>query len=176
MSSPRNFYPEKPIVPYHRSSVEMSLVNSYLKGKNISNELKRAAWIWFRFESASGQRGINNNYAGIQADSGRWQPIYDDKIIGVVRLKENQTGKERLFCAFNDFTASLDFLIGRLQARGLYVGGTTHKILTMKINTPTDLARAYEKEWVKGLAKAEPSQEKINNFLTMYNQASKLFV
>lgn len=171
----KNYYPEKPIVPYHKSSVEMSLVIAYIKGLKIDTELKRSIYIFFRFESASGQRGINNNYAGIQADSGRWQPIYDDKIIGVVRLKENQTGKERLFCAFNDFTASIDFLVGRLQARGLYVGGTTHKILTMKVNTPTDLAIAYEREWVKGDPKANPSQEKINNFLTMYNQAAKLF-
>jgi hypothetical protein len=170
-----NAYPEKPIVPYHRSSVEMSLVIGYLKQLGIPVEIKKAAYVWFRIESQNGQKGINNNYCGMQADSGRWQPIYDDKIIGVVSLKENQTGNLRLFCAFNDYTASLDFIAGRLQARGLYVGGTTHKILTMKINTPTDLARAYEKEWVKGSAKAEPSQEKIDNFLSMYNQAAKLF-
>lgn len=170
-----NYYPEKPIVPYHRSSVEMSLVIGYLKDMNVSAEIKRAVYVFFRIESQNGQKGINNNYCGMQADSGRWQPIYDDKIIGVVKLKENQTGRERLFCAFHDYTTSLDFLGGKLQTRGLYVGGTTHKILTMKIDTPNDFARAYEKEWVKGDKSAEPSREKINNFISIYNQAAKLF-
>lgn len=171
----QNAYPEKPLVPYQKTKVEMPLVIKYIASMSIPTEVKRAVYIFFRNESMNGQKGVNHNYAGIQADSGRWQKTYDPMIVGVVRLKENQTGRERLFCAFRDFTASVDFLAGRLQARGLYVGGTTHKIVTMHVTDETALARAYYKEWVKGSAAAEPGEQAQKNFLSMYRQAEGLF-
>lgn len=170
-----NFYPEKPLVPYQKTTVAMPLVIKYLQAMKIPLEVKRSAYIFFRNESMNGQKGINNNYAGIQADSGRWQALYDPMIIGVVKLNENQTKRERLFCAFKDFTGSVEFLAGRLQARGLYVGGTTKKILTMPVTDEHELCRAYYKEWVKGDAKAEPTKEAMGNFLSMYSQAKTFF-
>lgn len=171
----KNFYPEKPIIPYKKTSVDMPTVIAYINSIGVDVELKRSVYIFFRNESQNGQKGINNNYAGVQADSGRWQSQYDDDIVGIVVLNENQTGKQRLFCAFKDFKASVDFLIGRLKARGLYVGGTTHKIVKMEVKTPNDLAIAYQREWVTGNAKYNPPANKINNFLSMYKQAQKLF-
>lgn len=170
-----NSYPEKPIVAYKKTSVEMAAVISALKDELGLTEIKRMAYIMFRNESANGQRGINNNYCGFQADSGRWSAVHDKAISGVVRKVENGTGKERLFLAFNDVSGCIGMLLERVRGRGLYIGGTTHKILTMKINTPEDLCRAYKKEWAAGSATAEPSPAELANFLSMYKQAEKLF-
>ena len=171
----KNFYPGKPLYSYRKTTVPMQLVIKYLQALKVSVEVKRAAYILFRNESMNGQKGVCENYAGIQADSGKWPDKFDSLIIGTTKVKENQTGKERLFCVFRDFTASVDFLADRVQARGLYVGGKTHKILTMDVPNEKELARAYYKEWVKGDPKAEPSKEALSNFLSMYNQAKVLF-
>jgi hypothetical protein len=172
----KNAYPEKPIVPYRKTSVPMQDVINYIHSLPVELEVKRTTYIFFRNESTNGQKGINNNYAGIQTDGARWPAKFDEKIIGTVVLKENQTGKERRFAAFRDFRASVDFLADRVKARGLYVGGTTHKILTMKVGDADALARAYYKEWVRGSATAEPTPEAKRNFLSMYRQATLHFV
>lgn len=170
-----NYYTDKTLVPYKRTSVDMDKVVEALQKIDIDNEVKRSAYVSFRIESANGTKGINENYNGFQADSGRWGKIHDDAIIGVVDILENKTGKRRLFLAFNDVSGCLGMLTERLQGRGLYVGGTTHKILTMPVHDSTDLARAYVKEWVKGSPSAEPNDQELKNFISMYNQASRLF-
>lgn len=172
----RNSYPEKPIVPYRKTTVPMKDVIAYIYSLPVELEVKRATYIFFRNESTNGTKGINNNYAGIQADSGRWPAKFDAHVVGTVELKENGTGLLRRFVAFKDFRASVDFLADRVKARGLYVGGTTHKILTMKVPDADTLARAYYKEWVKGSATAEPTPEAKRNFLSMYKQATLHFV
>lgn len=170
-----NAYPDKPIVKYVKTTVPMPDVIKYLAELSLPVELKRSAYVFFRNESSNGTRGINNNYCGIQADSGRWPAEYDEKIIGTVVLKENQTNRERRFVAFKDFKTSVDFLVGRLKARGLFVGGYAHKIAKMQVTSPADLARVYQKEWVKGSQSAEPTPPEKNNFLSMYNQAQLYF-
>ena len=171
----KNYYPEKPLVEYVKTKVEMAIVIAYLKSLKIDTEIKRTAYIMFRNESGNGQRGICNNYAGFQADSGRWSAVHDSKIYGVVEKTENGTGKKRLFLAFKDFTGCIDMLVERVQGRGLFVGGDTKKIWQAHIDSPETLARAYKKEWVSGSAAAEPSQIEKDNFLSMYNQAVRLF-
>ncbi len=44
----------------------------------------------------------------------------------------------------------------------------------MPINSPTDLAVAYHREWVTGSATSEPSQGELQSFLSMYEQARGL--
>lgn len=171
-----NYYTDKPIVPYIRTSVDMDKVIDALQKIDGDREIKRMAYIMFRNESANGTKGINENYCGFQADSGRWAAIHDPSIIGVVDILENKTGKRRLFLAFNDVSGCLSMLVERVQGRGLYIGGTTHKILTMPVHDSTDLARAYVKEWAAGSPTAEPTEQELNNFLSMYNQASRLFI
>lgn len=170
-----NFYPEKPMVPFVRTTVTMPEVITYLQSLTIPVEVKRATYVVFRNESANGTSGLNFNFVGCQADSGRWPAKYDDVIIGVVKKNENQTGKVRLFCAFKSFKVSVDFLSERLQARGVFVGGFAGKIAKMQINTADDLARAYTKEWVQGSATAEPTTQAKNGFLSMYRQATGFF-
>ena len=171
----KNYYPEKPLVDYVKTKVEMGIVIAYLKALTVSPEVKRMAYIMFRNESGNGQRGICNNYCGFQADSGRWSSIHDTKISGIVRKVENGTGKERLFLAFHDVTGCLGMLIDRVIGRGLFIGGTTTKVWQKNIQSVNDLCRAYKKEWVTGSAKAEPTPQDIVNFTSMYNQAVKLF-
>jgi hypothetical protein len=170
-----NYYQEKPVLKYQRTSVEMGAVVEYLKSLSIEAEVKRTTYVIFRNESANGKAGINNNYGGFQADSGRWQSEYDSKIVGTVLKVENGTGKQRIFLAFNDFKGSIDMLSGRVKARGLYVGGYAHKIAKMDITNPGILAIAYKREWVTGNPVALTSNTEQRNFLSMYGQSEKLF-
>ena len=170
-----NAYPELPSMPFERTTVPMAQVIAYMQGLDAPVEQKRSAYVVFRNESANGNSGINNNYVGAQADGARWPPEFDAKIVGTVTMPENQTGRERIFVAFSSFSDSVDFLINRVAERGLYVGGTTHLVLTMQVNDQNDLARAYYKEWVTGSPDAEPDDQVLASFLSMYGQAASLF-
>lgn len=170
-----NFYPEKKVVPYQKTTVDMKDVIFYLQTLQLPTEVKRATYEIFRIESANGKSGINNNYIGCQLDSGRWNEKFDENIIGAVVKKENATGKERIFAAFKDFKTSVDFLADRVIGRGLFIGGKTHKIVVMDVTDKNQLARAYKKEWVSGSPSIEPSEAEKNNFLSIYSQSEKLF-
>lgn len=171
----RNAYPELPVVPYRKTTVPMSLAIEALKRLDVPTEVRRAAYIMFRNESANGQKGVNENYAGLQADGSRWPDSLTKWIAGTVVLPENQTGKQRRFLAFDHVDGCLAFLCDRVQSRGLYIGGMTHLVLRMEIQTPTDLCRAYQKEWVKGSATAEPDAAALSGFLSMFEQAQGFF-
>ena len=170
-----NAYPELPALEYERTSVPMTEVIAYLTMESRACEVKRAAYIMFRNESANGSSGINNNYAGIQADGARWPAKYDAAFAGTVTEPENGTGITRIFLAFHDWRTSVDMLCDRVEARGLYIGGSTHLITHMAIATETDLATAYLREWVHGAAGYQPTQGELANFESMYSQASALF-
>lgn len=170
-----NAYSEKLLLPYKKTVVKMDDVIECLDKLQADTEVKRAAYVMFRNESANGTCGINENYTGIQADSGRWPAEFDKIITGVVRKKENK-GIIRYFVAFENVNGNLDMLINRVAKRGLYIGGATHKIWPQQINDSTTLARAYYKEWCKGNIAAEPSDLEVANFNSMYRQATQLFL
>lgn len=172
----KNFYPELPIIPYAKTTVAMTEVIAYLQSLPIDKEIKRSCFCIFRNESANGSKGVNNNYIGFQSDSGRWQSKYDKYFNGVCIKKENGTGKERGFLCFKRWQDSIDILSDKLKDRGIYVGGTTHLITTQLIDDKTELAQVYTREWVRGSAKYTPTDAEIKNFVSMYNQASKLFM
>jgi len=172
----KNSYPEKPEVKYQKTTVEMGAVVAFLQSLQIPVEIKRSVYIIFRNESANGSKGLNNNYAGVQADSGRWPAKWDDEIIGTVSKTENGTSKVRLFVAFRAWQDSINFLIDRVQDRGLYVGGYARLVAKMNITTATELAIAYKRDWVKGLRGYNPTEEEVANFLSMYKQAQKIFI
>ncbi|MEJ0015733.1 MAG: hypothetical protein WDN25_04055 [Acetobacteraceae bacterium] len=171
----KNSYPELPVLAFRRTSVAMADVIAHLAGLPVPTEAKRSAYVMFRNESANGAKGINNNYVGAQADSGRWPAAFDARIVGTVAIAENGTGRPRIFVAFRSWTDSVELLIDRVLQRGLYVGGRTHKVITMAVASKRDLARAYHKEWVTGSATAEPGTEAVSSFLSMYDQAVRLF-
>ncbi len=172
---PQNAYPEKPSLSLQLTTVAMPAVIAHLTAMTIPTEVKRSTYVIFRNESGNGSHGINNNFVGAQADGGRWPPKWDDRIIGTVTERENQTNKERIFIAFAASTDSVEFLADRVATRGLFVGGETQQVLTMAISTPDDLARAYHKEWVTGSPGAEPSAADVASFLSMYQQAKTHF-
>lgn len=174
-ATPKNAYPALPELPYEHTTVTMLDVIAYLHVLTVPTEVKRAAYILFRNESANGSKGINNNYAGVQADGGPWPAQWDAAIVGTVVLTENGTGKKRRFVAFRHWQDSVDFLVDRVQSRGLYVGGTTHLVVQMHVANDHYLARAYTKEWVTGSAGAEPNAQALGSFLSMYGQAAALF-
>ncbi|KAI0243872.1 hypothetical protein L0F63_006391 [Massospora cicadina] len=129
----------------------------------------------YRKKSGNGRKGVNNNYAGIQADGARWPAVHDAKIIGTVIKKENVTGKERIFVAFESYTDSLDFTIENITRRGLYIGGTPFKFHKELINSPTDLMIAYKKEWVIGSSKYAVNESELKGFISMYRQSEIIF-
>jgi hypothetical protein len=67
-------------------------------------------------------------------------------------------------------------LIDRIQGRGLYIGGTTHKVwVNHTVTDAADLSTAYQREWVKGSSKYVPTDAENKNFLSIYKQATALF-
>ncbi|MGE7777391.1 hypothetical protein ACQKLP_21915 [Chitinophaga sp. NPDC101104] len=171
----KNAYPEKPELLYQRTSVEMGLVVAYIKSLNVPKEIKCAAYVFFRIESANGKSGVNNNYAGIQADGARWPAEFDSKIAGTSLKKENGTGNLRRFVCFHRWEDSVDFTVNNAQRRGLFVGGQTWRIVKMAVQTVEDLCTAYKREWVTGNAKYLPGPAEVASFSSMYNQAAKIF-
>lgn len=171
----KNAYEDKPVLQYRRTQVEMGAVVGHLQSLQAPSEVKRAAYIMFRYESANGRSGINENYVGAQADSGRWPAKFDDKIIGTVVKNENGTGKQRIFLAFSSWRDSVDFLVERVENRGLYVGGYARLVAKMNVTTPEELCKAYKRDWVTGRKTYNPTDEEMAGFLSMYRQAEKIF-
>jgi hypothetical protein len=171
----KNFYPEFPLMTYERTSVSMDDVIAYLKTLDVKKEIKCSAYVMFRNESANGTKGVNNNYLGIQADSGRWDDKFNDSITGTCVKAENMTGKVRIFLCFKEWKTSIDFLIDRVMARGLYVGGYAHLISKCVVDNSETLAKVYYQEWVCGSKNAVADEQTIKNFLSMYKQGVKLF-
>jgi hypothetical protein len=170
-----NAYPELPELQYRKTSIEMALVIAHIKVAAVPVEVKRAAYIFFRIESGNGRSGINNNYAGTQADGARWPDEYESKIAGTCVKNENGTGKPRRFVCFHSWKDSLDFTITNAQRRGMFVGGKTWKYTSINVKTSADLCRAYKREWVTGEPKYKPSEKELQDFDSMYQQAVKIF-
>jgi hypothetical protein len=146
----------------------MHEVIAYLQGAGCATEIKRMAYIMFRIESGNGEHGINNNYCGFQADSGRWPAAFDSRLAGTVTETENGTGKTRIFLAFHKWQDCVDMLLNRVQGRGLYIGEPG-------INTEHDLAESYYRQWVTGNPNAAMPPQESANFQSMYGQATALF-
>ena len=130
MSAVLNAYPELLVLPYQRTTIAMPDAIDALRRIEMFSpllmniEVVRTAYIIFRNESSNGRAGVNNNYAGVQADGSRWPEELTHMFAGTVVLPENTTGKARRFVAFADAADCLAFLCNRVQARGLYIGGT----------------------------------------------------
>ena len=170
-----NFYSTFPEQQYHKTSVEMGEVVSRLKALDIPRAVKIACYVVFRQESGNGKAGVNNNYGGFQADSGRWPIELDRWITGWTRKRENMTGRERLFLTFASVDGSLMFLADRLQSRGLFVGGHCDVIVDMDINDAQDWAVCYYRSWVTGSKTAKIPESERNGILSMYRAGEKIF-
>jgi len=172
----KNFYPEKEIVPFESVSIGMQPIIDGIKEAGSPVEVQRTVYILTRNESANGRSVINGTNAwGVQSDSGKWPDKWDYAIAATAVKNENRTGKERGFVVFDTLENGIKFMCERIQARGLYIGGTTKKITNVPIHTPTELAINYYREWVTGNKNYNPTKQEIDNFTSMYNQSTKLF-
>lgn len=151
------------------------MIVEYLKSLQESKPVKIAAYVMFRMESGNGKSGINNNYCGFQADSGRWPAHFDNHITGTVTKNENKTGKERIFLAFASWKTSVDLLVDRVKSRGLYVGGYARLVAKTTATTPEEWATVYYRDWVTGNAKAVPESSYVAGLTSMYRQGEKIF-
>jgi hypothetical protein len=173
---PSNFYPSLPVVDFRSTHVEMGAIIDSIKRSNYPVEAKRSAYVIIRNENLNGQKVINGtNVCGVQSDCGRWQHQYDSTIIATCIKNENLTGKTRGFVVFDSLDSGINFLLDRIQAKGLFIGehidGKYHK---GDVCTPEQLADAYEDEWVYG-EDHKTTLEEIKDFTSMYNQAKKIF-
>lgn len=177
--SVKNAYPEKPEVPYQRTTVSMQDVVEYLRAMDVPKNVRRAAYIFFRVESANGKAGVNNNYAGIQADGSRWPQQFDDLIAATAVTKENTQahggGGQRRFVVFNKWQDSVQFTVRNILRRGMYIGGKTSFVSKLEVDSLPQLVTAYKREWVTGQATYTPTLEELKPFLSMYKQAELLF-
>jgi hypothetical protein len=121
--------------------------------------------------------GFNNNYYGVQTDSGHWK-TGSDYIVGRTRKNENQTGDNREFAVFGTWQNGALFMAETVQRLGLYVGGkpTRKKINPYNETVLKDAlgwANTYYYEWV---ANKKPFTNEIkNNLIAIYNEAKNLF-
>lgn len=170
-----NAYPELPLLPFTRTSVAMNDVISYLSNAAVSTVVKRAAYVIFRNESGGGQKGINNNYIGLQADGGRLADKWTPSIAGTCVHAENMTGRLRRFVCLRDWKTCIDILAEKIDTRGLYVGGFAHPYAKMQINTDDDWPLAYRREWVMGDSSAQISDTDKRSLLSQYADAVRQF-
>jgi len=175
-----NAYPEKKEIDCRIGPVEMSTIIQAIKAAPYTAELKRCAYVVIRNETGNGKSVINGtNICGAQGDSGRWPAKFDSSIIATCVKKENKRvdgsgGNVRRFLVFDSLISAISFLCDRLEAKGLYIGSNGGKYHTEPVTNVTDLADAYQDEWVFGEDhKTKPIE--ADPFISMYKQAEKLF-
>lgn len=172
----KNYYPSKVIVSFQSVNTGIQPLINAIKASNLAVDVKRAVYVIIRNETANGHSVVNGtNPGGVQSDSGQWPAKWDDAIVATCVKEENRTAKERGFVVFNTLQHGIDFMCERIQARGIYIGGHTHKITNEAITSPAQLAGAYYREWVEGDAQYHPTDDELNDFLSMYKQAETIF-
>lgn len=173
----KNAYPDKPILAFKAVKIEMGVLIDAIKSATVPLEVKRSAYIFIRNETGNGNSVVNGtNPGGVQSDSGQWPGNWTDSIVGTANKAENRTGNDRGFVVFDSLKSGVLFVCERLQARGLYIGGTTHKITNTAIHSCYDLGAQYYKEWVEGSATYHLTDDELNEFVSMYNQSVKIFL
>ena len=166
-----NAYPNLPVVAYQQTVVSKQDIADYIAAQDITQDVMIATYAITGIESSFGSKGINNNIAGIQADGSKLGNGFDGKVIATTVIGENMTSNARRFTVFANWQDGVDYLINRVQGRGLYVGGYAHPYAKMQINNATDFVRAYYKEWVEGDADAEPSLKNKADYLYCFEAA-----
>jgi len=169
-----NAYPELPAIPYVHTSVPEQAVIDYLNSVQETPEVKRSAYILWANESAHGKSGINGNYVGAQADVARWPSQFDDTVYATTIKCENMTSNPRRFLVFNSWQLGIEFLINRVQSRGLFIGGHAHPYSNMDVDDVEEFAKAYWDEWVEG-DHSDPPAAEVADIVGLYKKAAAYF-
>ena len=179
MSKPvHNAYPELPELDCQPTQLSEAEVVDFMKTTLASQYplecLLAAFTIWFE-ESDGGKKGINGNYAGVQADGAQLKAPWDGEVIGTVLVRENMTGDMRRFVVFNNWQTGIQYEVDRLYMRGLYIGGYAHPYANQKVTDVRSLAICYGKEWVQGDKNYQMPEDDIADFALAYYRAQQKF-
>jgi len=163
----KNYYPQLPEIPYKKTIIGMDKVVEYANLlTDYSTEVKRMAYCMFRNESANGSKGVNGNFAGIQADCGLWSGL-NGAIATSVRI---DSGKVlRRFICFDEqegYKRTFDFLCFKVKQRGMYIGA-------VGVNDIESLVSVYLQKWV-GRVMHTPSHAELINWESLYNSAKQV--
>jgi hypothetical protein len=171
--SVKNAYPELPVIPYKKTTVQMPLVVAYIKTLNYTLEIKRTTYCIFRIESGNGSKGVNGNYCGIQADGAKLGGSFDVMVKATCIEPENMTKNPRRFACFSDFKPSIDYLAAKVAKRGLYIGGATNDEYSHvdHITDADSLDLAYVQEWVEGDKNAKPDHDELTTMESIYKSS-----
>lgn len=155
MSGVKNSYPELPEVAYKRTVIGMPYVVAY--GKTLigkySLDAIRMAYAIFRNESANGLKGVNNNYAGIQADNDRWTNL--PGIPTATCIKKDSGNVYRRYLCFDENGYKISFELTCIKA-------TERNMIT---------ADDYYKKWVRRV----PNETELKNFKSLLKAGEKVF-
>lgn len=171
-----NAYPNLPVVPYVRTTIDMPTVIAYINSCTLPTEIKKSVYIIFRIEGGNGNHGVCQNYIGSQADGAQLPVPFNLKVIATCLEAENGTHRLRRFCCFEDFKASVDILADGVTRERIYIGGTTNDAYShIAVNSVNDLCTAYYDSWVTGVRDAVPTQAYFELMQSMYYSASQHF-
>lgn len=151
----KNYYPELPEIPYQRTKVDMQKIIDYaINSLSIyMAPYVHSAYAIFRNESANGTKGVNNNYAGIQADNARWTKLPGEPVATCVKIDSGNQERRFLCFGLDGYKISFELLLIKCRDRD--------------IRTPAD----YFKKWV-GKKVWTGAEEK--NFQSMIDQGKRL--
>ena len=117
--SVKNSYPELPEIAFKRTSVSMPEVVTFAKslvGK-YKVEAVRMAYAIFRNESSNGKKGVNNNYAGVQADVGRWTNLPGNPIATCVKVDSGNVNRRFLCFDADGYKICFELLCIKITSR-----------------------------------------------------------
>ena len=112
-------YPNLPIVSASNTYILISDASKAIKNLPFTDNIKRSIFALMWEEAAKDPtgkywKGINNNYGGVQTDSGQWHsPNFNGQT-----AKQDSTGAFRMFATFDTFSSFAQFLGMRVQEKG----------------------------------------------------------
>jgi hypothetical protein len=157
---PDNVYPDKPEVSYQRTTVSKNEVVAYLNYRtDFDVNVKRSVLSIWRNESGNGDKGVNNNYFGIQADNAKWPD--SESYVTATSVKVDSGGATRRFAVFPDYKTNLLFMLNTVKRRNLVA------------NTAEEWSKKYVYEWVSPYDKEGAYQAAKSNLVSIYNSSIK---
>lgn len=154
-------YPLLPLVSNQWTKIPVTDLIKKLKTSGFDPNVSKSIYGIILNEAARDKSkknfiGINNNYSGVQTDSGVWG--YANFVGQTARVDSG--GFNRMFAVFEDLESFLTFMESRIIAKGLD-----------KAATPTEWSRLYLTNWVG----KTPTSELIANKAAIYRTALKQF-
>jgi hypothetical protein len=134
------------LVTYQKTTVNESEVIKYLKDTIKNESIRRSAYAIFAIESAHGNKGVNNNYIGLQTDGAGFIDSDTNYVNGTTSIIDSG-GSCRAFGTYETWQRCIDHLAAIMESRRQ---GSTSKRQLVPIN-PNDVdyfGNSYAKNWV----------------------------